>query len=692
MGRGRERLGAIVVLVLRVCGQARTKNHNHCEQRFSLHGTILSQPPGVRNTPQNRLGVMSVACNNRPMLNSPAASPERASAGHAIGKGRVSLLVVLLVLLVVSIVLSWMTRGSMSHLPHFNSNRKSSAATSSLVDLQPWQTAQSLAAMAVSSEENEYARQAEHLADHEVDQAFAAALRQAGLDAEHRKLTGSALQLQQKIVQIEQLQKQDQALVNKLSASAKLSSQSGAGSAQSKNAIPVADALQVAKAQLGLDNDELADAQHDLDRASGDESARIQDELNAHEESMRKYDSQMASGQLAVVSVAKNRTLAARIKAWFDQRQRSALIQQAKQQALQDVSTLTAQHNALEAKANAAQSTAGADTASQLASLRDRSIEREILSIDDDRIQTEQQLASVYDKWAAQVDVQHGIVLHLILVSVAAILFILAAMLACDAAVRHLMARPGLDRRQMRTLRNVLELGIQILGVGLILLVIFGAPQQTPTLLGLATAALTFALQDYIVAFLGWLMLMGKTGIHVGDWVEINGVGGEVVEFRLMTTTLLETGALADPGLPTGRRITFMNSFAIRGVYFNFSTAGQWMWDQIAVTVPDSANIQALAQRAESVVREETSDNARRAEQEWRQGNRQRGASQVSATPVVNLRPSGSDIEMQIRYVTPAASRFEFRNRLYQHVIELLHEPEPAARTQRQLETAKDFV
>ena len=64
----------------------------------------------------------------------------------------------------------------------------------------------------------------------------------------------------------------------------------------------------------------------------------------------------------------------------------------------------------------------------------------------------------------------------------------------------------------------------------LILLVIFGTPRETPTILGLATAALTIALQDFIIAFLGWFVLIGKNGIHVGDWVEINGVGGEVIE------------------------------------------------------------------------------------------------------------------------------------------------------------------
>jgi hypothetical protein len=104
----------------------------------------------------------------------------------------------------------------------------------------------------------------------------------------------------------------------------------------------------------------------------------------------------------------------------------------------------------------------------------------------------------------------------------------------------------------------------------------------------LTTAGLTLVLQDFIIAFFGWFVLMGKHGIRVGDWVEINGVGGEVTEIGLFRTTLLETGNWTDKGHPTGRRITILNSFAIRGQYFNFSTAGQWMWDEISVSLPPS--------------------------------------------------------------------------------------------------------
>jgi small-conductance mechanosensitive channel len=101
--------------------------------------------------------------------------------------------------------------------------------------------------------------------------------------------------------------------------------------------------------------------------------------------------------------------------------------------------------------------------------------------------------------------------------------------------------------------------------------------------LGLATAGLTVGLKDFIVGFIGWFVLMGKNGIRLGDWVEINGVTGEVVEIGPFHTVLLETGNWTDSGHPTGRRVTFTNSFAIEGHYFNFSTTGQWLWDELTV-------------------------------------------------------------------------------------------------------------
>jgi len=360
------------------------------------------------------------------------------------------------------------------------------------------------------------------------------------------------------------------------------------------------------------------------------------------------------------------------------------LIQQALGQAQSDVVSLTTDHNDLEAKANArAAAKVGEGSAGKLAELQGRREQRQLLSIFDDRIQTEQQLATLYGKWSAQVLLQHRIVLHLILQSSALIALIFIGMILSDALVRRVMDDPALDRKRMHTIRTILEVSVQALGVLLILFVLFGAPQQISTVLGLATAGITIALQDFILAFFGWFALMGKNGMRLGDWVEINGVGGEVTEIGMIYTTLLETGGLADKGHPTGRRITFINSFAIRGQFFNFSTNGQWMWDEITVPVPASSNTQEIIESIQKAVVEETGENAGVAEQEWKRGTRGDGLSRFSATPVVNLRPSGSNIDIQVRYVTRASERFDLRNRLYQHVVDLLQKQESPFPTER---------
>lgn len=598
------------------------------------------------------------------------------------GATRLVLLSVFVVVLLLCMVLIWTTRGAManfSFLPQNGGAGGTIGAQKTLVDLGPWRTAQALAPLAVSAEETEFSRDAERLADHEVDQAFAAALRQANLRAEHRILTGDALALSQKLDQLRQAVHDDQAQVNSLTAAAANSHGNAKAGQQGAtgNDGASSDDLDLAKEQLGLDTDELNEAQMELDRASGDQRPQLQAELTAHEAAMKKFDSEFnGPAELAVISAKRHSTLAGRLQGWFSQRSRHQLILQAQQQAREDTVALTAEHTALETKDNAATPPAPNGEGNRnpnLARLQEERAEKQLLSIYEDRIQTEQQLAIVYGKWSAQVILQHHIVMHLILQSLATVVFILICMLLADVGVRWLTASKARDHRQMRTLRSVFELAVQVVGWLLILLVIFGKPQQTATILGLATAGITIVMQDFILAFFGWFFLMGKNGVHVGDWVEINGVGGEVAEIGLFNTLLLETGTLADKGLPTGRQISFLNSFAIRGQYFNFSTSGQWMWDEIAVTMPESVDSLKMVESVHTAAVEETQKDATVATEEWKQSSQMESLSAFTAAPVVSVVPSGSGTDVHVRYVTRASERFEVRNRLYRRVIDLMH-------------------
>jgi small-conductance mechanosensitive channel len=168
-------------------------------------------------------------------------------------------------------------------------------------------------------------------------------------------------------------------------------------------------------------------------------------------------------------------------------------------------------------------------------------------------------------------------------------------------------------------------------------------------------------------------VLMGRNGMRVGDWVEVNGVVGEVIEIGLLRTVLLETGNWTDTGHPTGRKVAFVNSFAIEGHFFNFSTTGQWLWDELQVLVPPGQNPHEIMTAIQKSLEEETRADAEMAEKEWaRSAGRQR-VGQLSAAPAIHLRPTAAGVEMQVRYITSAHERFAKRARMYEKIVGLLH-------------------
>jgi small-conductance mechanosensitive channel len=581
-------------------------------------------------------------------------------------RARMVIVLIMLIMLAGTLAGTFLTRGVMAYLPFLQARKgdwTGAYVPPGVVDQRPWQTAATLAALAQSAEEKELAREAERLADHEVDQAFSQSLRQASL--EKPNLSGKALALQQRVAELQETVKNDQARVASLSASA----------GRPAGAVSDGSDLEIAKAQLGLDQNELTDSIEDFARESGDQRVKLQQELAAREAAMKQYrdSASKEDGQTAVASAEQYKTFAQQLATWRSLRNRKQLIAQAEQLARADVAALTADQASLKTEAaGIGDKVVGESSSERIERLRQISAQKNIQSILNDRLGAHQQLVTLYGRWGEQVEIQRRIVVHLILQSLALIAAICILVILAGWVLQMALEKMVRDPRQKQTLKTVLNLGTQLVGLLLILLTIFGVPQQMPTILGLATAGLTVVFQDFILAFCGWFVLMGPNGVRVRDWVEIDGVGGEVVQLGLFRTWLLETGNWTANGHPTGRRVSFLNGYAIRGKYFNFSTVGQWMWDEIKVTVPPGTDIHALIKGIYEATVKATEADAKMAEAEWKRVTHEEGSPQFSAMPSVNLRPAGAGVDIVIRYITRAGVRVETRNRLFAMIVELM--------------------
>jgi len=551
-----------------------------------------------------------------------------------------------------------------------------------LVDQSPVRIAQKLARLADTPDEQALSKEAIRLADHEMDLAYESARRNA--EAHPPVLSPEAKNIQARLEKAQELQKADQALAEQLK------SEEAKASGNKKDAL--GDRLDEVKAQLESDEDEVDDATQDLIQAGGDAKGRADQIGQEHDTLSHEIDTAVPSypapvpDQFGLVHLCGQ---------WSALRQAREMLEQAKQTALIAAAGLAAMHDALDKRIDAAKETspdlaahakkAGARTpaaarkersheesAAALARMKEIVLDQKDLTNFDKRADYEKRRATVYAQWSDLVATRQRDVVHRALLGVLIVLGIVLVGLFFDSWLERLLGRLSLDRRQVETLRTVTRVAVQVAAVLFILLVILGLPGQLGTFLGLAGAGLTVALKDFIVGFIGWLVLMGKNGIRLGDWVEINGVSGEVVELGMFHTVLLETGNWTDSGHPTGRRVTFTNSFAIEGHYFNFSTSGQWLWDELQVVLPTGQDPYPIIDAIQKKVAEATSETAKQAEQEWQRAARSRDMSALSAAPAINVKPVIGGVEIAVRYVTRANERYRLRAKLYQAAVDLL--------------------
>jgi small-conductance mechanosensitive channel len=566
-----------------------------------------------------------------------------------------------------------------------------------LVDEQPLTTAQQLAALVVTQEEQGYGQNALRVADHEVDLAFASALRDASSHA--APLTPEARKI---LTHIEGLQAQVNMQQDEI---ARL--KSALASASEKQKPSVNEELELQQALLEVSQEELDESQQELIQAGGDPRTTIQQLQDQHEAAHQQIGNGEMPGHASQDSpeATTSHNVVAEFRAWRSLRAKEEALAGARKELAVRRAALLALHEELEKEANgnspqqpanaqqsapgqarsqqsAAQQTAppqpssaaaeGSGHAAIVSSLKHVAEAQMDLAALHKRALDFKQLDGLYGKWAAEVKGRERIFLIGLVESALWIcgMFLLVAL--TDPILQSIFAKLDPEGRRLHTVRVALLFALQFAGAALILLLIFGPPSQLATVIALAGAGLTVALKDFIVGFFGWFALMGPNGIRPGDWVEINGIGGEVLEVGPLHTILLETGSWSKAGHPTGRKVSIVNSYAIEGHYFNFSTNGQWLWDEIQLPIPSTVDPHPLIAAIQKTVATETQANTKLAEEEWKQTVVANGKRHFSAGPAISVQPSSGGVNLLVRYITRRPEWHEVRARLNREMIEIL--------------------
>lgn len=593
-------------------------------------------------------------------------------------------------------------------------------------------TVRRLASTATTSGEQHAAKAALDDASHELDLQYAYALQLASLEPAPQ--TSKIRSVQERIGKIKA------AILTHAAEASQIKADLNRVRGARRKALE--DQLDVTQAELSLLQEMLGDANDDLNQAGGNPQTRLQELKSEH---IAASNAAVTFRFPALRPPARLGSLLARCSLWKSIYEKQLQIRQAQESAAAAAARLARQRGFLQKRvaAERAQSQAlarheltpdqianmiaageatrtperktskaaptkpsspssakpAAVNASDLAItlIHEVSTERIMLRILDHRIQVMKELASAYSAWGAVVALTGRSALHRVIAGGFWVVLLMTLAFLLSRLIERVFTSLSLERKQKSTLQAMLRISLRIVIVLVMLMVVFGKPSHLSTVLGLAGAGLAVALQDFILSFMGWFVLMGRHGIRVGDWVEINpnsftGVRGEVIEITLFRTVLLETGNWTEPGHPTGRQVAFMNMYAVSGYYFNFSTSGQWLWDELQVAIPAGRKPYPLIERIRALVAKETQAHTVLAESEWQRVSHRYGTKLFSAEATVSVRHTNNGILAVVRYMTRADERTDLRHRLNDGITKLLHDMNDGDEPAADPETVRDTV
>jgi Mechanosensitive ion channel len=141
-------------------------------------------------------------------------------------------------------------------------------------------------------------------------------------------------------------------------------------------------------------------------------------------------------------------------------------------------------------------------------------------------------------------------------------LLIVALIVCLLFGMGEISRRLALGRSQDPNRRRVISMVHRVLTLFAIAVVaLFSVASDLSSLatyFGLLTAGMAVALQNVILASLGYLVLMGKRGIRIGDRIQVSGISGDVINMGMLQFQLREFDVEQERF--TGHVATFSNS------------------------------------------------------------------------------------------------------------------------------------
>lgn len=187
------------------------------------------------------------------------------------------------------------------------------------------------------------------------------------------------------------------------------------------------------------------------------------------------------------------------------------------------------------------------------------------------------------------------------------------------------------------------------------------------TVLTVIGAGMAIALREVLLSIVGWSRITFMNSYKEGDRIEINGISGDVIDIRMLRTSLMEIRGWVDADQSTGRIVHFPNAWIFMYALYNYTRSFKFIWNEIPITVSFRSDWRAARDIMMKYAEESAAIVEKQAREEIQQISREFLIHYSILTPFVYVRIVPDGVQLTLRYLCEARKR-----RGSEHALNLL--------------------
>jgi small-conductance mechanosensitive channel len=189
------------------------------------------------------------------------------------------------------------------------------------------------------------------------------------------------------------------------------------------------------------------------------------------------------------------------------------------------------------------------------------------------------------------------------------------------------------------------------------------------TFLGLLTAGGVVALKDPIINIAGWLFILWRRPLKVGDRIQIGDLRGDVIDQRVFMFTVLEIGNWVDADQSTGRIIHIPNGKVFQENIANYTDAFEYIWNEIPILVTFESDWRKAKAILFDIAQKHGTQLTADAERRVLEASRKFMIFYKKLTPTVYTSVKDSGIMLTIRYITEPKQRRNTEQSIWEDIL-----------------------